>query len=272
MLILQIFTTGFQLKRDAIFAYGLYDMQSRECQLHMASDLKTWDTELENLKDYLLQIQTSKDSILMFNGLGELSFLKFSDFSPREFYHHNVLDIYFEIRKLREITNLPNLKLQSIAREVNSDISVHSSSELFYQWEASDEAFDLSLLENSLRAIACAAKYLDELKTSMIREEIAIESYEGNCFYGHISGAESFFKHSDYYLYEEDHGQFKLELYPMEIAYDASRRCTYLPTDENFTNPVPMPEGYLLIRLEKYLNIQGILDLIVSIQAQKKNA
>lgn len=269
MQLLQIFTTGFHLNSDAVFAYGLYNYDTYQWQLKIGNDLSSWEHDLNQLKSILLEIQKNGEQILMFNGLNQLYFLKFHEFNVKEFYHKHVIDIYQKLRGLREIIELPNLQLQTISKQINEDLELLSSPKLFKLWEETGNDFDTSLLRDHLRAIINANTYLEEIKQQMSRQTFFIDSYRNNIFYGQSQSKDNFFLHGDYFLYEENDGQFKLELYPQLIAYDDHRHCSFIPTEQNFSNPVPMPDKFLLIRMEGKLNIQGILDLIEFIQNLK---
>ncbi|MDO5036947.1 MAG: hypothetical protein Q4E37_01465 [Tissierellia bacterium] len=274
---LHIFTTGYIPGKDFSFAYAWKKPASQDLQVHYILKKEDQDLLRKKLEDLLVEVWDLKIKVYMFNPLISLRLAKLKTLDPGQVYRDRILDLYRLLRDRPSEKTLPNQRLETYARAGGRDLTLIPSEKIYQALGTKEdpEAYIKAQAKTYLEALEASQAYLKKLEKALtfshepLRGQINKISSKEN--YTIIEGqkipSNPYYAHKSNYTYQENKdGLFQLGLETIPAAYDPHQEGLFYRLDAKDPptpyNPLPMPKGYLILRLGQTWNIQGIKDLI----------
>ncbi|MCD1148031.1 hypothetical protein LQU94_07900 [Peptoniphilus sp. KCTC 25270] len=278
--LVQIYTSGYQKRFDEIFAYGIYIPHKDTFQIARIQKNQSTKNFLLPLYQY---IQSNTGIIFYtFNSKFESS-LFFKEYKDiQEEWKNQSLDLYVELRKYKFLKPRESYSMKSFAKEMDPRSKITLGPKLYetyYPFEEKDDVPMFQAIQQNLTAMNTIRKmYEDLLKECKYEAEsftATIESAQENGkqweFSGKISPSYSQFLHKENFLYEEKEGTFSLTIFPIHTYYNQEDSCSVIEIPYKIQNPIPLPEGYLLLAYNKEIYLPQIFTLLHHIRQTPEN-
>lgn len=275
---LQIYTSGFKAKIDQ--AYAIAYLETSQDQSKDAITILGIDQakNIPNILESLCQ-KWDKDTVIhMFNGRREWELASGKNKDLRRFYHKKVKDLFIEGKKYKYFIKSKNMSLEEMSLLGGYKDNTRLGPDIYtdyYPFKREEDKQGLFIqAEKNLYALKTIHQFLDQVGESLVYKglersillEKVIKEKSSLIVEGQVSPPHMAFAHQENLIFEsQDRGTFTLKLNIIDTKYDEDKTCWALPYGIPLENPLPIPEGYILLAIDEILYPNQIFQIINSL-------